>query len=279
MLSPKILDSTKISQNNWQQGASLFIDSTKDIYVRTQYGDQQLRLKDGTYIILSQDCDIVNNCLEKEPVIEIIEARPMQQCNPEVSSGKNPRQLHLGGENYALEFFPYKRLFISRHYLEIIPASEIKIEGSQLKILTRWIFKRTVRAAFPDSFNRRISTKNIKRIKQILGNEAKESLGLFVRLASKEELHNNQTYKILIKMLVSKATFDNEQALLRIEEGFNQIITLFYKIDGIEVIEGSQVQSMDDISAHRFLELQQWDFDYISFSNNEDGEIIAEELI
>ncbi|MFO3278389.1 hypothetical protein SCX93_14900, partial [Legionella pneumophila serogroup 1] len=47
----------------------------------------------------------------------------------------------------------------------------------------------------------------------------------------------------------------------------------------IEVIEGSQVLSLDDISVHRYQELKQWDFDFISFSNNEHGNIIEEELI
>lgn len=144
--------------------------------------------------------------------------------------------------------------------------------------LIKNFYKRTVRSAFPDSFNRRI-TKNIKQIKRVLGNEAKDSLGLFIRLASEKELPNDQVYKVLIKMLVSKTKFNDEQALRCIEKGFDQIITILDKIDGVEVIEGSQVQSMDDISAHLFFELKQWDFDYISFSNNEDGEVIEEELI
>ena len=135
------------------------------------------------------------------------------------------------------------------------------------------------RSAFPDSFNRKLNTKCIKQIKQILGNKAKESLGLFIRLASETELSSDLTYKVLIKMLVLKDTYDNEQTLACIEEAFNQIITILNKIEGIEIIEGSQVQSLDDISVHRYQELKQWDFDYISFSNNEEGETIGEELI
>lgn len=280
MLQPKTIDPTKIVQNNWQQGAGLLIDATKEVYVCTQ-DNSKLRLMDGLYIVLSQDCDIVNKSLEKEPVIEIIEANQIAQCNTEVTSGKNPRLLHLviESENSILEFLPYKRYFISRHYLETISASNIIIKGQQLKILTRWIFKRIVRSAFPDAFNRRLNQKYIKQIKRILGNEAKESLGLFIRLASEKELSDNQTYKVLVIMLVSKDIFDNEQALSCIEEGFNQIILILDKIKGIEVIEGSQVLSLDDISVHRYQELKQWDFDFISFSNNEHGNIIEEELI
>ena len=145
MLQPNTFDAAKISQNNWQQGAGLLINPTIEVYVRTQ-DNSKLRLKDGLYIVLSQNCDIVNNCLEKEPVIEIIEANQIEQCNPEVTSGKNPRLLHLAveNENSILEFVPYKRYFISRHYLATISVSDIVIKRQQLKILTRWIVKRTV---------------------------------------------------------------------------------------------------------------------------------------
>lgn len=59
----------------------------------------------------------------------------------------------------------------------------------------------------------------------------------------------------------------------------SQIITILDQVNGIDVIEGSQVQSLDDISVHHYQQLKQWDFDYISFSNNEDGETIGEGLI
>ena len=98
------LDSKKIAQNGWKQGAILEIRDGSKVIVSTQCKAEEL--PKGLYVILSQDCDILNEHLEKECVVELIHANKIAQCNPELSSGKNPRQLHLEIENCCLEIFP-----------------------------------------------------------------------------------------------------------------------------------------------------------------------------
>ena len=85
-----------------------------------------------------------------------------------------------------------------------------------------------------------------------MGEEAKETLGLFIECSGKE-LNPDEIYKISIFMLVDK------------------IIMLVSQVSGIEVMEGSQVLSTGDISLYRYSELKQWDFDFISFINDENG--------
>jgi hypothetical protein len=64
-------------------------------------------------------------------------------------------------------------------------------------------------------------------------------------------------------MLVPKEFYEDNQELSAIRDGFDKILLLFDRISGIEILASSQVQSMDEITLHDFLELKEWDFDYI----------------
>jgi len=267
------IEPQKIEKNAWKQGACLSVDESTEIYITTQC--MQERLPAGLYIILSQDCDILNISLEKEPVVELLRANKVQQPNPELISGKNPRQLHIKIDetNECLEVFPHQRFFIARNYLEAQKANQILIIDRSLKILIKWINNRYKRPGFPHAFNCR-NSKIIKNIQKILSEEAKETYGLYIQLSSENELPENETYSILVKLLLPKNIYENEQQLLEIEKGFDLILSLLNNVKGIKTIEGSQVQSMDDITVHQYQELKKWDFDYISFINGENGEII-----
>lgn len=262
------VNSQIIRQNGWRQGACLLVDASKEIFATTKC--MQERLSEGLYVVLSQDCDILNSSLQKEPVIELIRADRIAKCDHEFTSGKNPRQLHveLSGGNYCLELFPYNRFFISRKYLETGRADKVEIAGDSLRAIINWICKRYRRHGFPDAFNKRCKPI-MKEIKQILSKEAKNIRGIFIRLATEKELEPNETYKLIIKMLVLKKDYEDEQELSKIEAGFEKMLALFADVRGIEIIVGSKVQSLDEITVHGYQELKEWDFDYISFLNGE----------
>lgn len=271
-------DSQKIEKNGWKQGSCLLINNASKVKATIQ--DVHVQLKEGLYIVLSQDCDILNNSLEKEPMVELVLTDRIEKCNAEFTSGKNPRRLHLisTGNEICLEILPHRRLFISRTYLEVLHAEKITVSGQPLKVLVNWIAKRYRRPGFPNEFNTRIKSK-AEEIKQILSSKAKNTLGLFIRLSSENDLKPNKTYRVLVKMLVNKATYEAADELLEIEKGFDLILSLLDKVKGIKIIEGSQVQSMDDITMHDYQQLKQWDFDYISFLNDESGETVNNIII
>lgn len=267
----KVANIEKIKRNGWKQGACLLIDKSTVVHTVTQC--MQERLQPGMYIVLSQDCDILNFSLEKEPVVEVIAANQIQQCNAELNTGKNPRQLHLDTNvsNLFLEISPNNRHFISRGYLENYNPASIEITSRSLKILVNWIAKRYKRPGFPDAFNRRLDSKLIEKIKRILSNKAVNTRGLFIRLHSEEELPQSETYNVILKLLVPKFNYEDEATLTNIQNGFDKILGLLEAVKGIKIIEESCVQSEDDITLHHYLELKPWDFDYISFLNGEDG--------
>ena len=60
------IDNQKIKANHWQQGALLFVDINMRISIETP--SMQDYLPEGLYIVLTQDCDLLNSDLQKEPV-------------------------------------------------------------------------------------------------------------------------------------------------------------------------------------------------------------------
>lgn len=270
-MQTRIINPQLIQQNGWRQGA-FFLEESNKVYA-------DLKLKENVlYVVLSHDCDILNPSLQKEPVVELLEATRVESNNPDFYDGRNPRQLHLAAKIFNdskwLEFFPNDRLFLPREYLEELKIFDCELDSRELRILINWISKRYKRAGFPSQFNHRTSG-SIKQIKNILGQEAKKSLGLFIRLHSEDELDEDEKYKIIIKMLVNKNIYENNIELTLIENGFEKIINILTNNKGIEIIaEETQVISMDEITVHEYQELKKWDFDYISFLNSAEGEIL-----
>lgn len=274
-MKEKLINSQLVKQNGWKQGSCLQVDNKIEIYITTQC--MQERLPDGLYVVLSQDCDILNKSLRKEPVVELIHANAIESGDPELTSGKNPRQLHLNiGENRHLEFLSHKRYYIARDLLETVQAATPLLTNQPLRALINWIVKRYKRHGFPDAFNSRIDSNTIKKIKKIIGVKAEKSLGLFIRIAPEEELTQDKIYKLYILLLVPKDVYEKEQELLQIEEAFEKIVDLLARVKGIEILAGSQVRSLDDLSVHRYSELKQLDFDYLSFEDGRDGQLAGD---
>jgi hypothetical protein len=267
----KEIDSQRIKANHWQQGAFLLVDENTSILIETP--SMKDYLPEGLYIVLTQDCDLLNSDLQKEPVAELILTSKIVRAKPQYLSGQNPRILHLELNSMeascSLEFFPQKRFFIARNHLENEVATEF-LDPKHLKILIRWVANRYKRSGFPDSFNQRLRGK-IDTVKKILDEYGHNTLGLFIRLSTEKELSEDEPYGIYVVMLVEKSTYAQTDKLEKIQEGFDKISALLSQIQGINLLDDSDVQSMDEISAHQYGLLKQWDFDYLSFSNERNG--------
>ncbi len=265
------IDSQKIKANRWKQGALLFTEGNTRISTKT--ASKQDYLPAGLYIILTQDCDLLNPDLQKEPVAELILAYKITHVDPQYLSGKNPRVLHLELSplegSYFLELFPQNRFFVARNYLENKAATEF-VADKNLRILINWVVKRYKRPGFPDSFNQRLRNK-INDIKKILDKYGHNTRGLFIRLSTEKELPENQIYEVSVMLLVEKSIYEQTEELEKIQIGFNKVTVLLSQIQGINLLDDSEVQSMDDISAHQYGLLKPLDFDYLSFSNERNG--------
>ncbi|MFN7096783.1 MAG: hypothetical protein ACK4PR_04425 [Gammaproteobacteria bacterium] len=265
------IDPTKINQNGWRQGACLLITSSSELYKKFNLQSEEL------YVALSQDCDILNSCLQREPVIELIHAQPVMKLNSLYSSGKHPRMLHIpskfNGKDIFLEFLPHKRILVPRDYLITHVATSHKIEQTSLRVLTRWITKRYIRAAFPDAFNQRVNTIR-KKISSILESEPDLILKVLISLSPDDEISGENSYNIIIKMLVDPESYYNTDIFNKISRIFDNFINEIGKCSGIEIDIKSQIRSTDTFTIREYQDMKEWDFDYLSFLNDEENNIL-----
>lgn len=274
-LNPNIL-----KENGWKQGACLDIDLQQAVYIDTP--SKYERLPAGLYIMLSQDCDILQRSLSKEPVVEVIRATAIEQCSPDKERGKNPRLLHLNIEKIgALAFLPNKRFFIPRDQLETLSAHSAIVKGKALKILVNWVANRYIRPGFPDAFNERVRPINDK-LRRIIKKHTDSTLGLFVRVLPDDEISVEQNYKVRIVLLTHEDFDYDESEQAKLEENFDKIIFLFDEASGIEVdlADGiTGIRSEKEMNYFELKTLKKWDFDFLSFLNEEVGETVKTTLL
>lgn len=134
------------------------------------------------WVIASQACNIYNPNFEKVPVFELVAARQIDECDPKMVKGDNPRILHLtarsqGGDIIALELDIQERRWLSRSLLAQIPGSTIYVRDAKrdegpdwnknlwLDNFIGWMARSYTRVAFPDEFN---DSMRVSRIEEIL---------------------------------------------------------------------------------------------------------------
>ncbi len=135
----------KIQNNGWQQGKCLQINNPEPPFEEP-----------GFYILISQDCDIVNPDFNKESYVEFLFAKKIASINKSFKN-ENPRILHLETSSVKIEINAvHCPIFLPRQQLiTLIPCEEIFIDGENRTRLVGWKTNRYKRPAFPDTFNRR----------------------------------------------------------------------------------------------------------------------------
>lgn len=263
-------DCSKIINNGWRQGSCLlasngdFLDKNKN------------PLKEGLYVVISQDCDVVNHDLKKEPIVELLFMSEVRKEDGSLTHGKNPRKLHfqlpVGSGNRHLECVIHDKFFLPRHYLaDVHPSSDFFVKGEDLATVIKWLANRYMRSAFPDVFNQRVKGI-VGEIKSILKTYGGKTYGLFIRLHTNEELGSDENYKLILNVLFhpkyAEDSFSEE-----FDSCLDKIVQQFTKAEGLEIVQAQRL-SIDDLSYYEYSKLKKWDFDYISHSVGADGETI-----
>ncbi|MGH1457206.1 MAG: hypothetical protein ACRBDI_10530 [Alphaproteobacteria bacterium] len=109
-------------------------------------------------MVCSQSCTAVSRSFVRDPYVELIVARPVQQYNPrsDAARGKTPRTLHLkvaeGNDFPALELSINDRFEVPRAaLLHSAPLSEISLQEGEPTKLTNWLGRNYTRLAMPDA--------------------------------------------------------------------------------------------------------------------------------
>ena len=227
----------QIRDNGWKQFSIL-----------DNQGDVIQGIPKSKFLIVSQDCDIVQRTFEKEKNVEIIQVTEVQKPNKSNTNLKNFRTPHIpfkdNGVNKHFEIDMNERYFIERTKLaEATPITGITFDKKTQKIIIELLKARYERTALPDAFNARFP---LKKIKKLLKDHSQDTYSLFIDVSPEEELYDSGEYYVRLIMLTIDREDDHEELLESIVEEIN---------DGIKVVE-YRVKTLDEMSVSEYLEFK-----------------------
>lgn len=150
----------QIKSAGWKQGA-IFPKGILNIPSEWNLSEDEI------LVVCTQSCSVVSGELEKDPLLELIIAKPLSHfpANSTEASGKNVRKLvvpiePVNGSN-ALELQIHRRHFIQRYLItEIAPDSSIQLTDEAVTALANWLGRYYTRIDLPDSLSELITQKN-----------------------------------------------------------------------------------------------------------------------
>jgi len=258
----------KLKRNGWRQGAAINRESIESLIdsciipIEWQPGD--------IAIVVSQDCDVLNECESKVEFIRasLINPDDIQRNN---LYGRSPRQLFvsLGGQSFQLDIIA--RFWISREALASL-APDVMLGKKEVSKLSTWMSLRYNRAALPDVFNERIRSAESwlsKRLGRLHPEEAEHLLGLYIIVGTEEDLPLGEEYDIsLLVLLASETPPDLFDSLKGIFDNFVDRISA----TGTRVqpeIEDGYLQRADSVTVADIRSMTRWAFDDLSVRTKE----------
>ena len=240
------------------------------------------------FVVASHDCDLVN---DKEEQLELIPALRVETMGGNYSHAKNARTLHIafakgGSDSCILQLDARQKFSVAKVEFPVKyqSRSELNLAPNDKAVFRSWLASRYSRAAFPDSFNQRLSAKvngksilaGLERLAKLHG---KHVGGLFFELSETRfsELSESEPYRIRIFVVYEYQSMleGGEESAAAMASGIKE---LFAEFDGNSPI-GNII--LLDCEPHNDLhfplgkvkELDKFGFEYISAREGEDPDI------
>ncbi len=222
------------------------------------------------WMVITQDCDLVQPDLDKEPYVELIRIRPAEGNPLPPPWGQSPREIQFGdphGGKNAPRFVCsiHDRVLLDRRYLtDHRPDDSRAFEAENVRRLCRWVSRRYVRAAFPNEFNKRVKSAldALTDRRTELNRKSDLFTGVYVRV-SETELEPAEDYEVLIWAALRPHDFDAPEKKTAAQELLDLIEAQLGSCPGIEILE-CELKSEQDITIDHLHEWKRWDFDVLS---------------
>lgn len=167
-------------------------------------------------IAISHDCDIANDNLDTEPVVEFVFARILEQHNGNYTHGKNPRILHLdytgNGQTIWLELLASSKVMVHKNSLgETQPDQVYSLTASQT--LQSWLAVRYRRIALPNGL-----VDRLRYVSTYIEKECKKNssgiLSFRLSYEPQDELIPEEPYELWLSLVyvADKAEYANMAA-------------------------------------------------------------------
>ncbi len=260
---------SKISE--WRQCSCITLDAIPEI--KSQIHVNHVAAE-GFYILLTHSCSIGLEDFDKEPLVEYILARFIDQPDKAFEGGRHPRSLHLpilvGGKKQWCEILIHERGFFDRKILNNSSlSSDYSLIEKSSETLIRWITRRYNAPAFPDEFNRRFRAAQKKIAKQLNKSPSERITGIYVALEPvDEELDEKQDY--IFEMIISTEAGLPADVFKQCQAIGVKVRDLLETVRGIE-LEGVVVVPEDVMTVADLRELNTMQFDYLSERDSPGG--------
>jgi len=142
------------------------------------------------YVVCTQSCSVVSESLEKDPFVELAQARPLARYAPKADEarGKNVRRYHLpveGADFPALEVDINRRSFVERRSLLAREPGKGTIFQKARRDFAAWLGRYYSRIDLPNEFVARFGTHFRAALEKFLkGASANDALRRHERIRS-----------------------------------------------------------------------------------------------
>jgi hypothetical protein len=254
----------------------------------------RLGRSDGTsrtlVAIATHDCDLTQP-IEKEPAIEVVIGRVVEESNGICLDAKNPRKLHLhysGNAPCIVEFEATAKVSIGKMALaDFTPCSMTFLDPKNYNIYQFWLGSRYRRSAFPDEFERRLKdeTKLAKKIANILEPLGAQISGVFFDVdggneVSRDGPDDTYTLDILILHSAEPDFMAAEAAAIKASDAIKAAFTgkLFTPTRTWKQIELSSCDPVSEsvLTYDVFKRLKRWPLEHISLGDDPPKPVLAE---
>ncbi len=220
-------------------------------------------------LIISHDCDLVNPSYELEPYVEILVLKPILEDsnNALLLNGSSPRKIQFvadqSGKKSLFEIDIHEKYRLPRQILENGSRDEtIRIDRDEIRKIVKWTSRRYDRPSFPSAFRDRLKEHRKKLLKK-LKRDGDDVLALLVGFQSFDELPPEESYNIILRVLVAPDTCEDEMREQRVLSVVSEIRKLLSQCEGIEVADADLANSAE-LSLYDYSHLKRWDLDYLS---------------
>ncbi len=269
----------------WRQGRLLGNDAIEALGLHSAAPDQTV------VIVATHDCDLAQTP-EAEPLIEVIVGLLVTHKDGNCTHSKNARKLHIefaGEVVFWAEFEATAKNSIDKRLMnKFMPRPDARLSPENHAIFQMWLASRYRRSAFPDEFERRLTSKEFKiheKIAKAVKPHGELIAGIFFDVDEGQEVTRDSpddTYTLDVTILhAADPDFDAaEKAAQTVAEAIEKAFRdkLFNPTKTWQYIELRSCEAISEsvLTYQMFKQLKRWRLEHISLAADPQQSVLAE---
>jgi hypothetical protein len=269
---------SQLDERGWQAGAVVPHDRVPFFLPHlARYGQEAptVELHDWL-VVISQTCDVLQHDLEKEPLVEILHCRPVDEMRSDFQGRRSTRRLDFRANRKThvdvclTAHATVDRYVVPRELLlELLPDEGRQLSEKTVISLQQWYALRYSRPAWPDAFVDRINAAKNTRKKLSAALKQVPTDDVEVRVAVQQydqELPDDQCYNVSVYFVVERDQWnESEEIRAATYRAHAQFVAALCACQGIMVdCELSGVKSGDEFSWQLTRTTDEWNFANLS---------------